>query len=102
MRVERHSYGFGVREHFPNARLIRAWDCSWAYRADRDGKPFLIIDSGTLADFLDVGCSTDREMLNGLVSVIEFDSDQEREAYMAREMASWLDVETHPLFRNRG
>lgn len=98
MRVERHSYGFGVSEHFPNARRVRACECSWAYKADRDGKPFLIIDSGTMADFLDEG-STDRELLNGLVSVIEFDSDEERETYIARDMASWVDVENHPLFR---
>jgi len=97
MRIERHPYWFSVRSAFPNARAFRHWDTCRAYKAERDQKPFLILDDGTIADFLDEG----DPMLNECVSVIEFDNEAEREAYIAREIPGVppaLDPEREPFF----
>ena len=99
MRVERHPYGFDTPGRFPNARRFRGWEGGCAYKAERDGKPFVIIDEGTMADFLDESDPTDREVLNRLVSVIEFENEAEREAYIASRMAFGVNVENDPFFK---
>lgn len=93
MQIERHPFRFDTHGQFPNARAFRGWEGGCAYRAKRGGKPFLIIDEGTMADFLDENDPTDREVMNRLVSVIEFDDEAEREAYIAREMRFGVDLE---------
>jgi hypothetical protein len=86
MRVDRHPCKSGVLAEFPNAQVFQGWEGGCAFKAQRDGKPFIIIDEGTMADFMDENDPTEREILNRLVSVIEFESEAERDAYIAREM----------------
>lgn len=95
MRAERRPYNFDTRHEFPDARPFRAWEGGCAYKAERDGKPFIIIDGRTMADFVDEADLPDREALNGLVSVIEFDSEAERNAHIAQKMVFGTDVENH-------
>lgn len=94
MRVEKHSYRFDTRDHFPNARVFRGWEGGCAYQAERDGKPFIIIDEGTLAAFLDENDPTDREVMSRLVSVIEFMDEAERQAYKACVTNVGIDIES--------
>jgi hypothetical protein len=50
--------------------------------AERDGKPYIIVDEGTMADFLG---EEDTDLLEQVVQVIEFDCEQEREAYLREQ-----------------
>jgi hypothetical protein len=93
MRVERRPYDFEICAEFPNARLFKAWEGGGAFKAERDGKAFIISDGRTIAEFLDESGLADRATLDGLVSVIEFDDEAERDAYVAREMAFGTDLE---------
>lgn len=54
------------------------------YAAERDGRSWLIVDWGTLADLLDP--VEDAAALEELVVVIEFDSPAERKAYADGEL----------------
>ena len=46
-------YDFEIRTEFPNARLFKAWEGGGAFKAERDGKPFVTTDGRTIAEFLD-------------------------------------------------
>lgn len=79
MKTTTHPFAFDVSGTFPNARQICGWAGGCAYLAERDGISYVIIDEGTLADFLGEG---DRKLLDQLVKVIAFDSEAERSAYV--------------------
>ena len=74
MRIERRPYDFDIHTEFPNARLFRAWEGGGAFKVERDGKSFVISDGRPIAEFLDEADLTDRDALNRLVSVIEFEN----------------------------
>lgn len=78
MKTARHPLGYKVLDAFPNARLRQGFEGGAVYLAERDGKPYIIVDEGTMADFLD-------EEDEQLVQVIEFDCEQEREAYLREQ-----------------
>ncbi len=83
MRTTHHPYTFSVERQFPNARHLGGWEGGGAHTAERDGKWFIIIDEGTMADFLDENDPSDREVMNRLVTVFEFDTRAERDAHAA-------------------
>lgn len=89
MKTSLHRFDFGVLEHFPNAREFQAWEGGCAYLAERDGSPYVIIDKGTLADFID---KHDADLLDELVHVIEFDGEGERETYVHQRLAKAAGV----------
>jgi hypothetical protein len=72
---------YPVAERFPAQRVIRAWEGGGLCTAEHDGKFYLIVDESTMAAFLDVNDPTDREVLNRLVTVMEFDSELERRRF---------------------
>ena len=53
MRIERRPYDFEIRTEFPDARLFKVWDGGGAFKAEREGKFFVITDGSTIAEFLD-------------------------------------------------
>lgn len=81
-------------------RLFKGWEGGCAFKAERDGKPFIVSDGRTIAEFLDEADLPDPEALNGLVSVIEFENEAERDAYITREMAFGTDLENQPFFKD--
>jgi hypothetical protein len=87
MRVERRPFAFELRAEFPNACRFQVWEGGGAFRAERGGTPVIVIDERTLADFLDEADSQDAGALDALVSVLEFETEAQREAYIAQEMA---------------
>jgi hypothetical protein len=52
----------------------------------------LVIDNGTLADFLDEQDTKDQETLKELVTIIEFNNEEEREDYIVKHMTSGVDI----------
>jgi hypothetical protein len=90
MKVERFPCGYDVLNRFPNARRFKGWEGGCAYKAEHEGKAYLILDEGTMADFLD---EDDQDLVQQLISVIEFNNEAEREAYIAEHMAFGVNLE---------
>jgi hypothetical protein len=82
VKTVRHPFGYKVRDAFPNARLRQGFEGGAVYLAERGGKPYIIVDDGTMTDFLG---EEDTALLEQLVQVIEFDCEQEREAYLREQ-----------------
>ena len=74
-------YDFAVADHFPGARRFLIWEGGAAFKAERGSKAYVIVDQGTMADLLDEKDPAQRKALEALVSVMEFDSESERDAY---------------------
>lgn len=79
MKITKHPIGFNYRELFPNAKMIGGFEGGAIYKATKENKYYLIIDEGTLADFLD---KDDQDLLDQLVKVIEFETEEELENYL--------------------
>ena len=62
-----------------NHQRVAAWEGGAAYIAEKEEKPILIIDESTMADFL---FDDDQDLLDSLVSIIEFDSIEERQNFI--------------------
>jgi hypothetical protein len=58
------------------------------FKAERDGEPFIISNGPTIAEFLDEPDLADSEALDGLVSVIEFEDEAERDVQSVHA-ATW-------------
>ena len=66
-------------QQFPDHRCVYHFEGGVVYVAERDGHFYVILDESTMADLLDEG---DAEGLD-VVKVLEFDTDADREAYLA-------------------
>jgi hypothetical protein len=53
-------------------------------QSERDGIPVIVIDERTLAEFFDEDDSQDAGAVDALVSVLEFETETEVAAYVAR------------------
>ena len=91
MKTTTHPRSFSIGKNFPKARRVRVWEGGCAYLAERDGVPYIIIDESTLADFIALLGGDDQDLLDQLVKVIAFESDDERSEYMRTR---WPDNET--------
>lgn len=78
MRTESHPNNYSIKEHFPEPRLFKEFEGGELLLAEKDGLYYVIEDEGTLADFLMSGEG------DGLVTIYEFDSEEEREQYIKK------------------
>ena len=79
MRVERHPYKYNYNERFPEKRLVKGFMGGAIYAAEASGKFYIIEDEGTMADFL---LPEDEDLLDMLIRIKEFDTEQERDEYL--------------------
>lgn len=79
MRVTKHPFQYNFRDKFPDAKMIGGFEGGAIYKATKNGKHYLIVDEGTLADILD---EDDQDLLDQLVKVIEFDTEEELNHYL--------------------
>jgi len=79
MVATKHSVEYNYRELFPNVKMIGGFEGGAIYQAIKTDKHYLIIDEGTLADMLD---EDDKDLLDQLVKVIEFETEEELEIYL--------------------
>lgn len=70
------------RRRFPNMREIFGFEGGIVYAAEQSGKFYLIVDEGTMADFLG---PDDQDLVEMLVQVIEFDDEGKRQQYMTKK-----------------
>lgn len=79
MKTTKHPYRYNYTAEFLNIKEIAAFEGGAIYRATKDDKHYLIIDEGTLADFLD---EDDKDLLDQLVKIIEFETVEELNKYL--------------------
>ena len=99
MKKKRFLFSYDFYKRFPNARLFRGWMGGCALKAEKNNKFYLVIDNGTLADFLDEQDAQDQEILKELVTIIEFNGEEEREDYIARHVTSGVDISRDSLIQ---
>jgi hypothetical protein len=79
MKVVKFPISYYFKEIYPDAKRIGGFEGGAIYKALKDNKHYLIIDEGTMADFID---EDDKELLDQLVKVIEFDAEEELNKYL--------------------
>lgn len=79
--TEQFPFGFPIQDEFPNAERELAGEGEAVLTASTDGRFQIIVDSGTLADFLDP--EIDRNLLDTLVTVHHFNDEATRDRYLA-------------------
>lgn len=67
--------------------MIGGFEGGAIYKASKDGKFYLIIDEGTLADFLD---EDDQDILDQLVKIIEFENEDELNNYLGERYGKFI------------
>jgi hypothetical protein len=86
MIITKHTFVYKYKEVFPDAIMIGGFEGGAIFQAIKDYKHYLIIDEGTLADFLD---DDDKDLLDQLIKIIEFDSIEELESYLKSEKVNY-------------
>jgi hypothetical protein len=79
LHVQSFPAGHALHERFPERRLLAAFEGGAVHAADAGGLAFLIVDEGTLADFLD----DDPDLVEALIGVYAFADDAARAAFVA-------------------
>ena len=88
MQIHRFPWNYNVDARFPHRRVIFGYEGGHVVAAEADGKSYIIVDEGTMADFLSESDPTDAEVLNRLITVMEFDSVDERDSELADMVAA--------------
>lgn len=84
MIITKHPFRYKYKPEFPDLQEISAFEGGAIYKATKDNKHYLIIDEGTMADFLD---EDDKDLLNQLVKIIEFETKEELNHYLGERNA---------------
>lgn len=79
MIISKHPFCYNYKEHFTDIKCIGGFEGGAIYQALKDNKHCLIIDEGTLADFLD---DEDQDVLDQLVKIIEFETEEKLNQYL--------------------
>jgi len=79
MKIYKHPVSFNYREIYPDVKIIGGFEGGAIYKATKADKHYLIIDEGTMADFLD---NDDKDLLDQLIKVIEFYTEQELKEHL--------------------
>ena len=79
--TEQFPFGFPIRDKFPNAEEAWVGEGTSVSTASKDGRFQIIIDSGTLADFIDP--DVDSDLLGSLVTVHDFNDERARDRYLS-------------------
>lgn len=87
MRITKYPYQYNFREIFLDAIMIAGFEGGAIYKAQKDNKFYLIIDEGTMADFLD---EDDKDLLGQLVKVIEFETEDELNNYLGERYGKFI------------
>jgi len=87
MIITKHPFGYKYRELFTEPNMIGGFEGGAIYKAIKDNKHFLIIDEGTLADFLD---EDDQDVLDQLIKIIEFENEDELNNYLGERYGKFI------------
>ena len=89
MKITRHPIGYNYKRAFPKLKLVLPLEGEAIFKAKKKGKYYLIVDSGSMAGILD-----EDEVID-LVSVNEFDSEEECDTYFKEH----YDINRHKPYQ---
>jgi len=81
MKTSKHPIHYPYKKIYSNIQFISAFEGGGFFKATKDDKHYLIIDEGTMADFLD---DNDKDLLDELTTVFEFDTEAELRQYFVK------------------
>ena len=87
MKVVKFPFSYYFKEIYTNAKRIGSFEGGAIYKALKDNKHYLIIDEGTMADFLDEDY---QDLLDQLVKVIEFETEEELYHYLGERYGKYI------------
>ncbi len=87
MRTQHFPWNYDLAARFPERQQVLRYEGGNVTTAESNGKGYIIVDDGTMADFLIADDPVDAEVLARLKTVIEFDSVGERDHYLAGMVA---------------
>jgi hypothetical protein len=79
VRTESLPYKYDIRKQFPKMRQLEAFEGGAEFAAEKGGKFYLIRDGRTMADMIP---PDDEDLLDKMLMVLEFDSEDERDQYI--------------------
>jgi hypothetical protein len=82
LRKESLPYNSRIDEQFPWKRMVKAFEGGAWFAAEKDGRFYLICDERTMADFI---LPEDDDLLDKMLTVLEFDSEEGREQYIREQ-----------------
>lgn len=82
MKISKHPFRYNFSEQFPDKREIGGFEGGVIYQATKDNRHYLVIDEGTMSEFLD---DDDRDVMDQLVKVIEFETEEELKQYLKEQ-----------------
>jgi len=82
MKTTKHPFGFKYRDIYTNLKYVYGFEGGVIFKVDQPDKNILIVDNGTLADFLD------EDECNELIHILEFDSETELTDYVGRKCSN--------------
>lgn len=80
MRIETHPFNYQIEKNFPFRQRLASFEGGDVWLAENDDFYYIIVDEGTMADFLIP--DEDDDLLNELVKIYEFDSESDRQRYI--------------------
>jgi len=83
MRIEKPPYNYPIEKNFPLRQRLVGFEGSSLWLAEKDERYYVIVDEGTMADFLLPG--EDDDLLNEMVKIYEFDSESNRQRFIQEQ-----------------
>jgi hypothetical protein len=87
MRVQHFPWQYNLAGRFPQRRRIFGYEGGEVDTAEADGKSYIIVNEGTMGEFLFESDPIDAEVLSRLITVVEFDTVDERDGTLADMVA---------------
>ena len=78
MKETKHRFGFEYKSRYEKLERLSTSEGCVVYKGFLDGKTFIVVDCGTLADFL----KDEPIMLNELITIYEFDREMEADSFI--------------------
>lgn len=84
LETTKHPIGYPFLKYYPNAEEVFGFEGGMIYKSVKENEYVIIVDNGTIADFLD---EDDQDLLEQLVTVIKFNSEAELKKYLEEQYA---------------
>lgn len=85
-------YNYDYHSIFPDMIEYLGWEGGMAYKAIKNGKPYLIIDDGSMAEVFDENDPSDKKILDSMTTIIQFKDKEELEKYVTDNMSFAVDM----------
>jgi hypothetical protein len=88
MQCQQFLWNYNLTARFPHRRTIVRYEGGHVDTAEADGRSYVVIDESTMADFLLASDPSDAEVMERLITVMMFDTVEERDRKAAEITAA--------------